>query len=85
MQQFDFVENYLRAIFGFCGLTDITFFNAQPMDVSLDLRYEAQKRAIHDVREFVANSGWGRTREDGVDVPFPVGIKPAPIEEPALA
>lgn len=28
----DFQEPYLRAIFGFVGITDITFINAQPMD-----------------------------------------------------
>ncbi|HCD38759.1 MAG TPA: ACP phosphodiesterase [Candidatus Omnitrophica bacterium] len=29
---YDFEEPYLRAIFGFVGITDITFMNAQPMD-----------------------------------------------------
>lgn len=29
---YDFQEPYLRAIFGFVGITDITFINAQPMD-----------------------------------------------------
>ncbi|MBN1689025.1 MAG: NAD(P)H-dependent oxidoreductase [Candidatus Omnitrophica bacterium] len=28
----DFQEPYLRAVFGFVGITDITFVNAQPMD-----------------------------------------------------
>lgn len=31
-QKFDFQEPYLRTIFGFVGITDITFINAQPMD-----------------------------------------------------
>ncbi len=31
---YDFQEPYLRAIFGFVGLTDIAFINAQPMDAS---------------------------------------------------
>lgn len=30
--QFDFVEPYLRTVFGFVGISDITFVNAQPMD-----------------------------------------------------
>jgi FMN-dependent NADH-azoreductase len=85
MQQFDFVENYLRAILGFCGLTDLTFFHSQPMDVSLELRREAQKRSIQEVRAFVANSDWGRPRPDVIDVPLPEGLKPAPIEEPSPA
>ena len=29
---YDFQEPYLRAIFGLCGITDIVFINAQPMD-----------------------------------------------------
>lgn len=29
---YDFQEPYLRAVFGFVGITDITFINAQPMD-----------------------------------------------------
>jgi FMN-dependent NADH-azoreductase len=32
MQQYDFQEPYLRAIFGFTGIYDITFIHAQPMD-----------------------------------------------------
>ena len=31
-QQFDFLEPYIRAIFGFAGLTNISFVNAQPLD-----------------------------------------------------
>ena len=29
---YDFQEPYLRAIFGFIGITDTTFINAQPLD-----------------------------------------------------
>ena len=29
----DYQEPYLRAIFGFTGIEDITFLNAQPLDV----------------------------------------------------
>lgn len=32
MQSYDLLEPYLRQIFGFVGITDITFINAQPMD-----------------------------------------------------
>lgn len=31
---YDFQEPYLRSIFGFVGITDITFINAQPMDAA---------------------------------------------------
>ncbi len=34
LQAYDFQEPYLRAIFGFIGITDIEFVNAQPVDVS---------------------------------------------------
>jgi len=32
MQQFDFLEPYLRSIFGIAGITDVSFINAQPLD-----------------------------------------------------
>ena len=37
----DFQEPYLRFVFGFIGITDITFINAQPMDMGETL--QAQK------------------------------------------
>lgn len=51
MRQFDFQEPYLRAIFGFVGIADIAFINAQPMDalgpdVQKQKIQEAQKKAI---------------------------------------
>jgi len=58
MASFDYVENYLRAIFGFVGISDITFFNVQPMDVSADLRREAFRTAVGDVRAWVAGGAW---------------------------
>ncbi len=63
MRPYDFVEPYLRTIFGFVGITDVTFFNAQPMDVSLDIRRAAQKSAIRDVREYAASGLWRPERE----------------------
>ena len=66
MRAFDFVETYLRTIFGFVGITDMTFFNVQPMDVSVDARRAAQRRAIAEVRSFVAGSRWGGTEPDPV-------------------
>jgi FMN-dependent NADH-azoreductase len=37
---------YLRAIFGFVGITDIGVISAQPMDISLDLRTDALAAAV---------------------------------------
>lgn len=34
IKSYDFQEPYLRTVFGFVGITDITFINAQPMDAS---------------------------------------------------
>ncbi len=35
---YDFQEPYLRAIFGFVGITDMTFIHAQPMDMGAELQ-----------------------------------------------
>lgn len=44
---YDFQEPYLRAIFGFVGITKITFINAQPMDA---LGPEAQAQKIEEAK-----------------------------------
>ena len=54
----DFQEPYLRVIFGFVGITDMQFINAQPMDVTLDLREAAVKAAIESAHQLVAQSEW---------------------------
>lgn len=67
LRSFDFVENYLRAIFGFVGITDADFFNVQPMDVSVDVRKAAQRAAIDDARAYVASGRWrpsGQRRDE---------------------
>jgi FMN-dependent NADH-azoreductase len=80
LQAFDFVESYLRTIFGFVGITDMRFFNAQPMDVSLDIRKSAYRKVIGEVRDYVAQSNW--QVEAAVAIPvMPEGIKPAPLHE----
>ena len=33
-RSYDFQEPYLRVVFGFVGITDIAFINAQPMDAA---------------------------------------------------
>ena len=42
---YDYQEPYLRAIFGFCGITDITFVNAQPMNMGPDLEKKGLEKA----------------------------------------
>lgn len=57
-KSFDFVEPYLRTIFGFVGITDIRFFNVQPMDASRELRVAAQRAAIREVRDYAESGAW---------------------------
>ncbi|NWJ48655.1 MAG: NAD(P)H-dependent oxidoreductase [Chloroflexi bacterium] len=78
LQAFDFVESYLRTIFGFVGITDMHFFNAQPMDVSLDIRKAAYKKVIGEVRDYVAQSSWQFEAAAAI-LAMPEGIKPAPL------
>jgi FMN-dependent NADH-azoreductase len=47
-KSFDFQEPYLRTLFGFVGIGDITFLNAQPMDA---LGQEVQKEKIEQAQE----------------------------------
>ena len=63
---FDFQEPYLRAIFGFVGITDMQFINAQPMDVTRELREIAVANAIEKARTLVANSEWDVKEKIGV-------------------
>jgi FMN-dependent NADH-azoreductase len=80
LQAYDFVEKYLRTIFGFVGLTDIHFFNVQPMDISMETRHAAHKAAIADVRAFVAKNNWG-SRIGVTAAEQPEGLKPAALVE----
>jgi FMN-dependent NADH-azoreductase len=77
MNTLDFVEPYLRAIFNFVGITDITFINAQPMDVSLDIRKAAMQKSIADARTMVKSGEWNIQQP----ISIPVEAKPAPITE----
>ena len=45
MRKADFQEPYLRFAFGFIGITDITFINAQPMDMGEALQAQKIKEA----------------------------------------
>ena len=45
MQSYDFQEPYLRLIFGFVGITDITFVKAEPMDMGAEIRKQKLNEA----------------------------------------
>jgi FMN-dependent NADH-azoreductase len=72
---FDFVENYLRTIFGFVGITDITFFSAQPMDITRELRAKAFKDTVKDVRDWAAGGGW-KTATADAEITLPLDVAP---------
>lgn len=80
LQAYDFVENYLRTIFGFVGITDITFFNAQPMDVSLEARKAAIKKTMREVRQFVRDSHW-ELQVEAPMIEMAKDLKPAVLVE----
>ena len=42
---YDFQEPYLKHIFGFVGIQDITFINAEPMDMGAELQKEKLEQA----------------------------------------
>ena len=75
---YDFQEPYLRAIFGFVGITDIHFINAQPMDITPELRAAALTTAIEEARSLVANSKW-EVSATIANVENPTELKPKPL------
>lgn len=78
LHQFDFVEPYLRTVFGFVGIYDMHFINAQPMDMSRALREAATERAISAARALVAEHHWPFPKEVPA-MEHPAGLKPRPI------
>jgi FMN-dependent NADH-azoreductase len=67
MRGFNFVEPYLRAIFGFVGITDMTFIHAQGMDVSTEARRGGQKAAIAEARELARSGAWRPAAPEAVE------------------
>ncbi len=61
MAAFNFVESYLRAIFGFVGLTDVHVFHANGMDMGPDMRKAGQRSAMAEARAFVQGGAWRPT------------------------
>ena len=58
LKEFETQEPYLRAIFGFVGITDVQFISAQPMDITPEMRENAIAAALKQVQNCVANSDW---------------------------
>ncbi|MGD8586288.1 MAG: NAD(P)H-dependent oxidoreductase [Chloroflexota bacterium] len=76
---YDFQEPYLRAIFGWMGITDIEFVNAQPMDITPEIRQVAVQKGIEDARALAAVCDWVVTRpSEAKDL---TGLKPKPIKK----
>jgi FMN-dependent NADH-azoreductase len=75
---YDFQEAYLRAIFGFVGITDNQFINLQPMDVTLDLREAAISAGLVKAHAMVADSDW-ESNMKVVEVENLPALKPRPI------
>jgi FMN-dependent NADH-azoreductase len=75
---YDFQEPYLRAIFGFVGITDMHFINAQPMDVTPELRQAAITAAIEEARSLVTHSEWNVIKPVA-PTKNPAGVKPKPL------
>ena len=55
MHQFDFLEPYIRSIFGMAGISDISFINAQPMDYMPTLAAEKLEQAKVQAQMLAAN------------------------------
>jgi FMN-dependent NADH-azoreductase len=53
-KKMDFQEPYLRGVFGFVGIKDITFIAAQPMDMAADLQKERLQEAIEAAEKLAA-------------------------------
>lgn len=56
MKAFDHQEPYLRAIFGFVGITDIDFIKAEPMDMGSELREKRLKEAEEAAKQLAERS-----------------------------
>jgi FMN-dependent NADH-azoreductase len=72
LRAFDFLEPYLRAIFGFVGIADLQFINAHGMDISPAARRAALLSAMAEARALVTNDTW----------PADSTARPAPVAMP---
>ncbi|WP_426592225.1 FMN-dependent NADH-azoreductase [Cellulomonas sp. McL0617] len=67
MHAYDFMEPYLRAIFGFIGITDIELVCGQPMHGTPAQRELALVGAIERARELAAGPEWAAVTADRVE------------------
>jgi FMN-dependent NADH-azoreductase len=76
---YDFQEPYLRAIFGWIGITDVDFINAQPMDFTPDIRQAAIEATMEVAKTAAANTDWsaGELPAETQDLK---GLKPQPLK-----
>lgn len=56
LNNFDFLEPYLRSIFGLAGITDISFINAQPMDYNPEITQIKLDQALADAKILASGS-----------------------------
>jgi FMN-dependent NADH-azoreductase len=75
---YDFQEQYLRAIFGFVGIYDIHFINAQPMDITPQIRDDAVNRAIKEAKRLVKDTDWDLIQSSSGGAK-PTALKPKPL------
>ncbi|PHN02256.1 FMN-dependent NADH-azoreductase [Flavilitoribacter nigricans] len=57
LNSLDYQATYLRAIFGFAGIQDISFINAQPLDLNPDLTREKLELSKAEARHLATS--WG--------------------------
>lgn len=58
LHSYNFQEPYLRAIFGFVGIYDITFVTGQAMDVSAPIREAGLELAVEQARAVARDESW---------------------------
>ena len=55
LTSYDFQEPYLRTVFGFIGITDITFLHAENLNEGKDSRQKSVDRVRHAMQQMVAS------------------------------
>ncbi len=79
MNAYDFQEPYLRAIFGFIGISDIEFISAQPMDMTAELREIAVRSAMEEASALASRPDWAGVTTAPPDA-HPGGLKSQPMD-----
>jgi FMN-dependent NADH-azoreductase len=76
---YDFQEPYLKAIFGFIGITDIQFINANTMDMTRELREANINSAIEEAKQLATTIDW-QVDETAPVKESPLGLKPPAVD-----